>query len=306
VVDENASAAAASRDLEVRRVLAVVLVLNLAVALAKLIVGWLSGAISMVADGFHSLTDSASNVVGLIALSVARRPPDEDHPYGHRKFETLAALIIGGLLALTAWEVLQSCIQRLREGGAPEAGLLGFAVMGVTIVVNLVVSTWERKEGRRLQSELLHADSEHTRADVFTSLAVIASLVAVRLGYPQIDVLAAVVITLVIARAAFSILRENGMLLTDTALLPAARVRSEALQVSGVVSVHKIRSRGGLRGGHADLHVQVDPDLLLEEAHLIGHRVADRLRRELDLGDVLVHVEPATERTHSSDSEARG
>ncbi len=94
---------ARSQDSAVRRVLIVVLVLNLGVAAAKLLVGWLSGSISMVADGFHSLTDGSSNVVGLIALSVAGRPPDEDHPYGHRKFETLAALMIGGLLALTAW-----------------------------------------------------------------------------------------------------------------------------------------------------------------------------------------------------------
>ena len=109
----------AKRDESVRSTLIWVLILNLIVASAKLAVGWLSSSISMVADGFHSLTDSASNIVGLIGLSLAGRPPDEDHPYGHRKFETLAALMIGGLLALTAWEVLKSCLERLREGGTP-------------------------------------------------------------------------------------------------------------------------------------------------------------------------------------------
>ena len=279
-------------DRKVRNTLIWVLVLNLAVAVAKLLVGVLSRSISMVADGFHSLTDGASNVVGLIGISVAGRPPDEDHPYGHRKFETLAALLIGGLLAMTAWEVLQSCVERLRIGTVPEAGPLAFAVMGVTIAVNLAVSTTERRIGRRLGSEVLQADAQHTRSDVYSSLSVIASLVAARLGFPQLDLLAALAITAVIAWAAFKILRENGMLLADTALLPARRMREVALTVPGVLSVHKIRSRAGARGGHADLHVQLRGDLRLDEAHDIGHQVADRLRERLGLRDVLVHVEP--------------
>ena len=280
------------RDRSVRRTLVWVLLLNLLVASAKLVVGGLSGSISMVADGFHSLTDSASNVVGLVGLAVAGRPPDADHPYGHRKFETLAALMIGALLALTAWEVLKSCVERLREGGAPEVTPLTFWVMGITLAINLGVSTWERREGTRLQSDLLKADAAHTQSDVYASLAVIVSLIAAKLGFPQLDVLTAVVITLIIARAAFEILKENGMLLADTAMLPAEQVASVAIQVQGVVSVHKIRSRATSRGGYADLHVQVDGNLPLEEAHRIGHEVADRLKRELRLEDVLVHVEP--------------
>jgi cation diffusion facilitator family transporter len=291
---------ATSRDSAVRRVLWIVLVLNGAVALAKLIVGGLSGSISMVADGFHSLTDGASNVVGLIAMSIARRPPDEDHPYGHRRFETLAALIIGGLLALTAWEVLQSCFERLRSGGAPEVSALSYGVMVATMAVNLGVSTWERQAGRKHKSEILNADSQHTRSDIFSSLAVIVSLIAADLGYPQLDLVAAVVITGVIGRAAFQILRENGLLLTDTALLPARSIQQIALRVPGVRSVHKIRSRSGQGGGHADLHVQVGGELPLVDAHEIAHRVAELLRRELGLSDVLVHVEPPrSEMPHS-------
>jgi cation diffusion facilitator family transporter len=281
-----------SRDQSVRSTLVWVLVLNLGVATAKLIVGWLSGSISMVADGFHSLTDSASNVVGLVGLAVAGRPPDADHPYGHRKFETLAALMIGALLAVTAWEVLKSCVERLREGGAPEVTPLSFWVMGTTLMINLGVSTWERREGARLESDLLKADSAHTRSDVYASLAVIASLIGAKLGYPELDLLTAVIITLIIARAAFQILKENGMLLTDTAVVPAHEVASVASQVPGVVSVHKIRSRATSRGGYADLHVQVDPEMPLEDAHRIAHDVADRLKENLQLEDVLVHVEP--------------
>lgn len=277
----------------VRRILVVVLGLNLFVALAKLLVGWLSSSLSMVADGFHSLTDSASNVVGLIGISVGRRPPDEDHPYGHRKFETLAALLIGALLALTAWEVLKGAIHRLRAGGAPEVTWVSFAVMIGTILINLAVSTYEARKGRELGSAVLDADAAHTRSDVYSSLAVIVSLVAARAGYPQLDVVAALVITMVIARAAFTILKENGMVLTDTALLPAGEIRELALTVPGVESVHKIRSRGGHGGGgYADLHIQVAADMSLDRAHVLAHLVSQKLTEELGLKDVLVHVEP--------------
>lgn len=283
---------APSRDHAVKRVLVGVLLLNLAVAVAKLIVGWASGTISMVADGFHSLTDGASNVVGWIGISVAGRSPDENHPYGHRKFETLAALSIGALLAMTAFEVLQSCVERLSTGTQPEVTLISFGVMGGTILVNLGVSTYERRRGVALESSLLQADAAHTSSDIFTSLAVVASLVATRLGFHQLDLIAALVITVVIARAAFQILKENGLLLTDTALIPAERMRQIALTVPGVESVHKIRSRGDNRGGHADLHVQVRPDLRLDEAHVIGHLVVEAIKKEFRLNDVLVHVEP--------------
>jgi cation diffusion facilitator family transporter len=231
-------------------------------------------------------------VVGLIGMSIAGRPPDEDHPYGHRKFETLAAIIIGALLALTAWEVFKSLLERLQEGGQPQATNLTFAVMIVTIAINIAVTTWEHRAANKYRSDILHADAAHTLSDVFASLAVIVSLIAARLGFPQLDLVAALVITVMIARAAFKILRDNGLLLTDTAILPAAEIEAVALQVPGVVSVHKVRSRRGPRGGHADLHVQVSGELPLEEAHRIGHQVADRLRDELELPDVLVHVEP--------------
>ncbi len=284
------------RHRTVRRILAVVLVLNLAVAAAKLVVGWMIDSIGMLADGFHSLTDSASNVVGLVGISLAARPPDDDHQYGHRKLETLSALFIGGLLAMTAWEVLLSCVERLRTGSVPEVTAASFVVMGLTLVVNLAVSTYEGRRAGALRSEILAADAAHTRSDVLVSLGVIASLLATRLGYPQMDVVAALVVTVVIGRAAFGILHRSAGLLADVAVVPAQHIREIALAVPGVESVHKIRTRGLPHSGHADLHVQVRPDLRIDQAHAIGHQVADRLRRELGLRDVVTHLEPAGER----------
>jgi len=294
--------AAQAKAASVKRVLAGVLVLNVAVACAKLLVGGLIHSISMVADGFHSLTDSASNVVGLIGIAWAAAPPDEDHPYGHWKYETFAALLIGGLLAMTAWEILRSCLARLTGGGEPEVEPVAFVVMGVTMLVNIVVATYEHRKGIELGSDLLRADAAHTRSDVFVSMAVIASLIAARYGYPELDIVAALVITFMIARAALQILRRSAERLTDVAAAPSARVREVALSVPGVISVHKIRSRSGPAGAHADLHIQVAPDMRLDEAHEIGHRVADRLSEELGLEDVVTHVEPPSGRDRSASS----
>ena len=286
------TAASESRDRGVVRALAGVLVLNLLVTAAKLMVGFWTASIAMIADGFHSLTDSAANIVGLIGISVARRPPDAEHPYGHRRFETVAALIIGAMLAVVALEVLESCLERLRSGGSPEASGLSFVVMGTTMLISWSVSRWERRRGQELASELLAADSEHTRSDVFTSLAVVASLIGARLGFPQLDLVAAIVITAIIGRTAFRIVRDNTMLLADTALVSSERIRQVATEVSGVLSAHKIRSRGTRQQGHVDLHVQVRGDLPLDEAHAIGHQVANQIRDQFGIGDVLVHVEP--------------
>lgn len=281
-----------TRVAETKRTLVVILVLNLGVSFAKLAVGILTGSISMVADGFHSLTDGASNVVGLIAISWAAQPPDEDHPYGHWKYETLAALLIGGLLALTAWEVLRSSFERLRSDSIPEVTTLSFVVMAVTIVINIAVATYEHRRGELLGSDLLIADAAHTRSDVFTSLAVVGSLVAAKLGFNSIDTLVALAITAAIGHASVQILRRSAVRLTDTAVVPAKEVESLALRVAGVESVHKIRTRAGVGGGHADLHLQLRPDLPLEEAHAIAHDVVDLLRDELGLLDVVTHIEP--------------
>lgn len=276
----------------VRRVLVVVLWLNIIVAAAKLGVGWTIGSISMIADGFHSLTDGASNVIGLIGTSFAARPPDRDHPYGHQKFETLAALLIGALLAVTAWEVLTKSIDRLLAGGAPNATPASFIVMLATILVNLTVTVYERRRAEQLHSEVLRADAMNTQSDVFASLAVIVSLIATRLGFPLLDVIMALIITVAIAYAAYHIIRHSADTLLDSAAFSPDTVRAVAETVPGVQSVHKVRTRGHQEEARADLHVQVRPDLRIDQAHVIGHNVEAKLREAFGFRDVVVHVEP--------------
>jgi cation diffusion facilitator family transporter len=183
-----------SRYAEVRRVLVFILFTNLAVALAKIIYGQLSGSISILSDGFHSLTDAASNVVALVSVRLAQKPPDANHPYGHRKFETLAAGGIALFLLIVVVEVAQAAFFRFRSSDAPSITAASFGIMLVTLAVNMLVVRAERRAAYRLSSELLLADARHTQSDVLTSIAVICALAGSSYGYPILDPLAALVI----------------------------------------------------------------------------------------------------------------
>jgi cation diffusion facilitator family transporter len=270
-----------------------VLFLNLVVAAAKLAFGYATGTVSMISDGFHSLTDSASNVLGLAGARVSRKPPDEDHPYGHRKFETLAAAGIFVFLLLVVIEVLRSAIRRVSGGAAPEVTAWSFGVMLVTIAINLFVVRYERREGRRLNSELLHADAMHTRSDVLTSCAVLISLAAVYAGYPVLDPIGGIVIAGFIAHSGWQIARETSSVLADHVALDEASIRNVVMSVPEVVGCHQIRSRGTADHIFLDLHVWFSGDTSLFEAHRLSHVVKDRLLDAFpQIKDAIIHIEP--------------
>ena len=280
----------------IRRVLWITLGLNLLATAAKLIVGYWTGSLSLIADGFDSVFDSASNVIGLAGIYLAAQPADEDHPYGHRKAETMTALIIASLLFLTTWELIQSAAERLRNPALiqAEVNVWSFGALLVSIVVHLTVVWYELRAGRRLHSDVLVADALHTRADIFVSLSVVGGLIAVRLGYPLADPILALVIALLIAKIGIDIIRESSPTLMDRVAMPADHVEQIALSVPGVLSCHRVRSRGHEQAVYADLHIQVDPAMSTEQAHAIAHEVQHRLReRRPDIHDVTIHVEPS-------------
>jgi cation diffusion facilitator family transporter len=282
-----------NRHSAVSRVLVRVLLLNLAVAGAKLWYGYVTGAVSMISDGFHSLTDSAANIIGLIGTRASRKPPDSDHPYGHRKFETLAAAGIFIFLLLAVIEVVRTALARLTSGEAPEVGPLSFGVMLVTIAVNLAVVRYERVEGRRLQSELLLADAMHTKSDVFTSSAVLASLAAVYLGVPVLDPLGGLVIAGFIAHTGWLVARDTSQILADRAALEEHEIREVVMSVPEVVGCHRIRSRGSADHIFLDLHVWFRGTTPLHEAHRLSHVVKDRLLDTFpQIKDAIIHIEP--------------
>jgi cation diffusion facilitator family transporter len=281
----------------IRRVLWITLGLNLIATIAKLVVGYLTGSLSLIADGFDSVFDAASNLIGLVGIHVAARPADKGHPYGHRKAETMSALIIAALLFVTTWELIQSAVERLRDPSLiqAEVNVWSFSALLVSIVVHLTVVWYELRAGRRLHSDVLVADALHTRADIFVSFAVMGGLVAVRLGYPLADPILALAVALLIAKIGVDIIRENTPTLMDEAAMPPSQVVQIAQSVPGVISCHRVRSRGHEGAIYADLHIQVDPNLSTERAHAIAHEVQHRLREYFPgLQDVTIHIEPTS------------
>jgi cation diffusion facilitator family transporter len=283
----------AQADAETRRILIAVLWLNLAVAAAKLVYGVVSGSVAIRADGIHSLFDGGSNVVGLVALWIASRPPDADHPYGHRKVENVAALLIGVSVVLGLLEVVRSIIGAILGHSHPEIGRAGFLVAGGTLVVNLAVSAWEGRAGRRLGSELLVADSRHTLGDSIATLGVLAGFTGVRLGYPTADLAAASVVSVIIGRTAWQIFRRSFHSLLDSVELDPRAVRAAALSLTGVVDCHAVRSRAAGGQVHVDLHIHVAPDMSVAAAHDLTHAVEEEIRRQFpSVADVIIHTEP--------------
>ena len=277
----------------VSRVLLRVLALNLLVAFAKIVLGAASGAVSVVSDGFHSLTDGASNIVALVGVSVARQPPDADHPYGHRKFESMASVAIVLFLLLVIVQVLWTAVERLRFPVAPTVETLTFVVMIATLVVNVGVVWYERGAGRKLSSEVLLADASHTQSDILTSVTVIAALVGVRSGFPLLDPIAAIVVAGFIGYACWEIFHRTSRILADEMVIATDDIRAVVRTVPEVLGCEKIRSRGSADHVFLDLHIWMSAAMRLDEAHRVSHVVKDRImERYPQVKDVVIHLEP--------------
>ncbi|MFH1189772.1 MAG: cation diffusion facilitator family transporter [Candidatus Omnitrophota bacterium] len=283
-----------SEYIKIRRVLITILVLNWAVAAAKMIVGFLTRVQSMTADGFHSLSDGTSNIIGLIGIGLSARPIDQDHPYGHKKYETFFSLGIAALLILVAFNLIRDGFSRIFNPVEPQVEPVSFIVMIVTIAVNVLVVKYEYKQGKKLRSDLLVADSMHTKADVYTSLSVIVALIGIKLGFPIIDPIATFIISIFIGYAAFEIIKDASRILCDTvAIVDSDKVSSIVMSVKGVQACHKIRTRGRPDDICIDLHVQVDAAMNVDEGHNVSYAVETAVKKSIpEVTDVLVHLEP--------------
>lgn len=290
----EARTGSAERSRAVRRVLWWVLILNLAVAGAKLGYGLLIDSVSVTADGFHSMFDGTSNIIGLIGLGFAARPADRGHPYGHSKYETFASAAIGALLLFAAWRVGSSAVERLGHPGAgPDVDAISFVVMLVTLTVNLVVTTLERRAAKRHGSAILAADASHTASDILVTAGVIGGLVAVRLGFPIADPIIGLVVAGFIIVTAFRVLATAGEALADSARIDPSAIGAVVAGVDGVLGCHDVRTRGSENEVYVDLHVQVDPAVTVAEGHAIAERVELAVAGSFDeVIDVIAHLEP--------------
>jgi len=279
---------------KIQNVLIFVLLLNWAVAAAKIFYGLLTQCSSMTADGFHSFSDGISNVIGLIGLYFCSKPPDRDHPYGHRKYETLFALGIAAFLFIVCFELIKQGVKRFYQPVVPEINIASFVVMFVTIAVNTTVMLYEKKKGKELRSDILTVDAMHTGSDLFTSLSVLVAIISVKFGFNIVDPIATLLIAGFIGYAAYKIIRqESGILCDEVAISNVKKIEKIVFGIKGVKGCHKIRSRGRPDDIHIDLHVQLNSNTSLDKAHEVSYDIEGAIRKAIpEVTDVVVHLEP--------------
>jgi cation diffusion facilitator family transporter len=283
----------------VRKVLIITLVLNIFVMALKAVVGSLTGSLSLQADALHSVTDSANNILGLIASRFSSPKPDREHPYGHLKFEAVGALGISAFLGIACFEILQGAMERIMNGGdevkisPPELWLL-LIVLGV----NIFVAFYERGVGRRVRSPILIADAKHTMSDIWVTISVIAGLIGVWLGVQWLDLVLAFPVALLVFWSGWTVLKENLPWLVDEMAIAPEAIYDMVLSVPGVINCHDIASRGLLgRQVFIEMHLIVDaPDV--DTAHRITEEIEKRLEERFRPVRILIHVEPPTYQSH--------
>jgi cation diffusion facilitator family transporter len=285
----------ADRTPAIRRTLLVILVLNLAVVVTKVVVGLRTGSLSVLGAALESTLDMLNNVIGMVLVGVAARAPDEDHPYGHDKFETLGALGIVVFLSISCFELLRQGVSQLVHQRVPSTPTsLELILLAATLVANVVVVWYERKRGRELNSPFLLADAAHTSSDLYVTLLALTSLGLTRVGLGAVDSALAVVVALVIAWSGYQILKEIVPVLVDERGVDAAEIRRLVAEIPAISGVRIVRSRVTPSGVlFAEVTVSVPARTSVADAHLLADAVEARITECLGASEVTVHVEPS-------------
>ena len=277
----------------VRRVLVITLCVHLMVAALKLAFGYWSNIVSLQADGFHTLFDALSNIIGLIALGMALQPPDPEHPYGHHKLEVVASLAIGVMILLGLMEIGRGVWSSILKGTDPQITIWAFGVAIFATCSSATISLYERRAARKHDSMILEADANHTLSDALGGAAVIAGMLLYVGGWAWGDVAAATVVMGIILWTALRVLKEGLNVLIDASLLDADTIRRVVEEIEAVRSCHYVRSRGLPGRVHLDLHLTLDPQMRLSEAGEVLLEVKAHLRESFpELEDILIQIEP--------------
>ncbi len=285
---------------QIRQVLIITLGLNLAVLGIKAIVGFWTGSLSLVADALHSITDSSSNVLGIVAIRFASPYPDRDHPYGHQKFESVAALGIVGFLAIACFEIFKGAIDRIISGGKDiEISGTGIWMMLIVLGINIFVTYYERRVGIKLNSSILIADAHHTMSDIWVTIMVLAGLFGIWIGnlnhiswLKWLDVILAFPVAILVFRSGWEVLKQNLPMLVDEMAIAPEAVEAIARSVEGVINCHDIATRGVVgRQVFIEMHMIVSANDV-ESAHAITESVEDLLRQRFDPARITIHLEP--------------
>jgi cation diffusion facilitator family transporter len=275
----------------------------------KLAAGAITGSIAILTEAIHSLIDLVASVIAFVSVRKADEPADAEHPYGHEKVESLAATIEGMLILVGAGIIIYEATHRLVIGAEVESLGVGIAVMGFSVIANVVVSTVLYRRAKALESPALEGDAAHLRTDAMTSAGVLFGLALVEVtGIAAFDSITALVVAMAIVGAGIAIIRRSSGVLVDEALPDLEMDRIEAAIATArtpeVAGYHKLRSRRAGSRRHIDLHVQYRSGTSLERAHELAHQMRASIEGEIKQAEVLIHVEPETSLRQPDDGPA--
>lgn len=282
-------------------ILSAALLVNMTLAALKVGWGHRIHSVGMLADGYHSLLDSLSDLLCLLGSAASRRPPDKDHPYGHFKYESLTQAAVGILLFFTGYEVLTHSYREFVHHGRPIVTLSSIAVMVGSMLLQSLLFLGETKVARLSGDTLVAADALHLRSDLLSSGAVILGLVLSLVGLAAADPIIGVLIAGIIGHTGFHLLREGTEVLSDHSPLPPEEVVSLVLGTPGVVFCHNVRARGSRNRITMDLNIHLPKHMTVLSAHDIAHTIEHRIRQQYPaVVEVVVHIEPDQEDLHES------
>jgi cation diffusion facilitator family transporter len=281
---------------EATRVTLIGMALDLVLGIGKIVGGVFVQSFALITDGIHSLTDAATDIFVLLVARSAQAGPDEEHQYGHGRFESIGTMVMGIVFFITAGILLYDSYQRLRLPSAlPIPAFSGVAIALVSIACKEWIYHYTMRVAKRLNSSLLKANAWHSRSDAISSIAVLIGIIAAQQGYPWMDTLAGVFVALIIAKIAWELCADSLRELVDTAI-PAPRrkqIEESIMSVEGVMGITNLRSRQA--GGKIMLETRllVSPRITVSEGHQVGERVSKLLSGSFsDISDVVVHIDP--------------
>ncbi len=278
------------RDKKVQRLIIIEGCANILVLFVKLFVGLSTNSLAILADCIHSLTDVANNIVAWIVIRLSAMPADREHPYGHRKFETLAVFGLATLLAVMAIEIAKSAFTK--ETTEIVSGTWELVLMVGVLIVNIVLATWQRYWARRLKSGIMLADAAHTFADVLTTVVVIIGWQLSSMGFLILDRLCALGVAGLVFYLAYGLYKSAFPVLVDEYAIDPEDIKSAVMTVQGVKAAGRIRSRWIGSDIAIDIVISVDAELTTEESHKIADELEILIEEQFNVGDAFIHVEP--------------
>ncbi len=280
--------------ISVKRILWIILFANFLVAFIKLGVGIACKSQSVTADGIHSFADGSSNIIGLIGIWLASKPADSKHPYGHEKFEIIASLFIGAMLATMSAKIFIRGITSIVNPTLLAIDYIQLVLMLITIIINIIVAITEYRQGKKLKSTILVTDSLHTRGDILISLAVLGGLIGIKFGVPVwIDGLISIAVAIAVFISAAKIITSCVNVLVDGKAIDCEEIRQLLLAQPEVIDVHNVRSRGVMTHTFIELHIIINPCEDVNCSHILSHKLESILKEHYGSNtEVNIHVEP--------------